>query len=131
MITLSDGVTEVELHKDLQWADEYNWLPVEQVASRSVTGAHIVQAALRIGGRPITLQPEDDRSAWMPRATVDALREWAATPALEMTLTINGTAFEVVFRHQEGSALQATPVMHYDVMVDEDHYLVTLRFMEI
>lgn len=67
-ITLSDGATTLALHPDLYWSDEHNWFPVEQTVQRTITGALIVSVATRLAGRPVTLQPEDDRSAWTPRA---------------------------------------------------------------
>lgn len=131
MITLSDDTTTLTLHPDLFWSDEFSWLPVEQTASRTITGAQIVQTQGRIGGRPITLEPEGDDSAWMPRSDVQQLRTWAATPGQELTLALRDDEFTVIFRHQDGSPLQAVPILHYDEMEATDFYRVTLRFMEI
>lgn len=129
-ITLDDGVTTLTLHKDLYWSDENNWHPVEQSVDRTITGAMVVQSALRVKGRPITLEPEDDSSAWMTRAQVDALRNWAAVPGKEMTLTLHGVSRTVIFRHQDGG-FEARPVLHYDVPIPTDFYLCTVRLMEI
>lgn len=129
-ITLSDGVDTIELHKDLLWSDEYNWQEVEQAVDRTITGALVVQAAARVKGRPITLEPENDSSAWMIRSVVDAVRNWAAEPGKTMTLTLRGVSRTVVFRHQDGG-LEARPVIHYDVPVTADWYLCTVRLMEI
>jgi hypothetical protein len=132
MITLeNDDDTTIELHADLLWSDEYSWSPVEQTATRGITGTHIVQVQQRTGGRPITLEPEDDASAWMPRSILEILRSWASVPGMEMTLTLREVTHTVIFRHHEGGAIQATPVLHYDTMEDSDFYRVTLRFMEI
>lgn len=131
MITLSDGTISVELHKDLLWSDEYSWTPVEQTATRGITGVNIVQVQARMGGREITLEPEDDSSAWMTRAVLNQLQAWAAVPGKELTLVLRGAEREVIFRHHGGEAISATPVYHYDVMDDADFYRVTLRFMEI
>lgn len=129
-ISLSDGVTTLALHKDLFWSDEFNWHPVEQAVDRSITGALIVQAASRIKGRPITLEPEDDSSAWTQRSDIESLRNWAAEPGLELTLTLRGVSRTVIFRHQDGG-LEVRPVIHYDVPVDGDWYLPVIRLMEI
>lgn len=129
-ITLSDGVDTLTLHKDLFWSDEYNWQEVEQAVDRTITGAMVVQAAARVKGRPITLEPENDSSAWMIRSLVDAVRNWAAEPGKTMTLTLRGVSRTVVFRHQDGG-LEARPVIHYDVPVTDDWYLCTIRLMEI
>lgn len=130
MITLSDGITTITLHKDLLWADEANWNPVEQTFQRTLTGAGILQAAARVGGRPITLQPEDDRSAPTSRADVDKLRNWAAVPLLEMVLTLGGATYDVVFRHQD-NGFEAQKWIHFDNVEPTDIYLITLRLQEI
>lgn len=130
-ITLSDGSTTVDLHPDLMWADEYAWNPVLQTADRSITGALVIMPAQMVGGRPITLQPEDDSSSWMTRETIDVLRNWAAGAGQVLQLTLRGTTRNVVFRHQEGVALEAHPVVHFSDMEPADFYLATLRFTEI
>jgi hypothetical protein len=125
MITL-DAIT---LHPDLLWVDEFNWHPVEQTVQRTITGALIVSTATRVAGRPITLQPEDDSTAWMPAATVTALRNLAVVPGQQMSLTFGGTTRSVIFRHHDGAAIDAIPVVHYSD--GADWYRVTLRLMEI
>lgn len=127
MITL-DTLT---LHQDLYWSDEHQWHPVSQTAQRTVTGALIVSVSAKVAGRPITLQPETDTSAWMTREAVETLRNWAAVPSKTMTLTLRGAARSVIFRHQDGVAVEAKPVAHFSDVLDTDWYLVTLRLMEL
>lgn len=131
-LTLSDGTTTVTLHPDLMWSDEFNWHPVEQHAERTITGALVVMPALRDGGRPITLEPEDDESAWMARADVQQLRNWAAVPGQELNLTLRGETRAVVFRHEDGG-LEARPVVHFSDsdIADQDFYRCVLRLMEL
>lgn len=130
-LTLSDGTTSVDLDPDLLWSDEFQWSRVARAASRSITGALIVQSALRLNGRPITLQPEDDGSAWMTRDVVEQLAAWANTPNLTLTLTgLRGESRQVIFRDQE-NPLDARPVQHLNDVEAGDQYLVTLRLMEI
>lgn len=129
-ITLSDGTTTISLNNDLFWSDEHQWNPVQQTAERTVTGALLVSTATLVAGRPITLEPEDDSSAWMPRATVEALRNFAAVPGKELTLTLRSVAYAVIFRHQDGG-LTARPVVHYNDADSGDWYLCTVRLMEI
>ena len=128
-ITLTDGVTPIALPADLYWSDE-NWSPVEQTAQRTITGALVVSAAQRLSGRPITLQPEDDMSAWLTYPLLAQLRTWAATAGLVLTLTLRGVARPVLFRHQD-TAVEAAPVAHYSDVDAGDYYRATLRFMEI
>ena len=130
-ITLSDGATTLALHHDLYWSDEHNWFPVEQTAQRTITGALIVSVATRLAGRPVTLQPEDDSSAWTPRADLDQLRHWAAGAGRVLQLTLRGSTRDVMFRHQDNNAVEATPVQHLNDTQPGDWFLVTVRLMEI
>lgn len=129
-ITLSDGATVIELHEDLYWSDENTWYPVEQSVQRTITGAMIVSVATRIAGRPITLEPEDDSSAWMHRSVVDTLRNYAAVPGKVLTLTLRGVPRSVMFRHQDGG-FEAVPIIHYNDVDVADYYRCVVRLMEI
>lgn len=132
VITLSDGTDTITLHPDLYWTDETAWHEVEQSIQRTITGALVVSAAGRIAGRPITLQPEDgEGSAWMPRTTVDALRNWAAVAGKQMTLTLRGQTYTVIFRHHDGAGFEATPIQHRSDVQGADWYTVVIRLMEI
>ena len=130
-ITLSDGTTTLPLHPDLYWSDEHNWFPVEQTTQRTITGALIVSVATRLAGRPVTLQPEDDSSAWTPRADLDQPRQWAAGAGRVLQLTLRGSTRDVMFRHQDNNAVEATPVQHLNDTQPGDWFLVTVRLMEI
>ena len=130
MTTLSDGVATLTITDDLAWTDEFAWQPVEQTAERTITGALVVQTALRVAGRPITLAPPDDSSAWLTRALVDQLRAWAAVPAKEMVLVYRGVSRDVIWRHEDG-AIDARPIVDFADVESTDYYSATLRFMEI
>ena len=131
VITLGDGTNVCTLSPDLYWSDENNWAPVEQSIQRSISGAVIVSTAARLAGRPITLTPEDQNSAWTQRTTLDTLRTWAAVPGREMVLTLRGTTYNVIFRHHDGQAIEAAPIKHCNDVQPTDFYTVTLRFMEV
>jgi hypothetical protein len=130
-ITLAVASTTVALPADLFWADETAWHPVVQTAERTLTGALVVQAQATTGGRPITLRPPLQLASWMPRSVVDQLRAWADTPGLVLTLTLRGLARQVLWRHQDGEVMTATPVQFYDDVQADDAYTATLKFMEI
>lgn len=129
-ITITDGTTPVTLPEDLLWSDEYTWSPVVQAVERSITGALIVNSAALTGGRPITLEPEDDSSAWMSRTSLDILRNWAAVPDKQLTLTLRGQVQTVVVRHQDGG-ISARPVVHYSDSDAADQYLCTIRLLTL
>lgn len=130
MITLSDGTDTIELHPDLFWSDEDNWHPVAQAVQRTITGALDIQVSALNKGRPITLEPEDDSSAWMASTIVQQLRNLAAVPGQQMVLTLRGVSRTVIFRHQDGG-FEAKPVIHYRDRVPGDWYLCVIRLMEI
>jgi hypothetical protein len=129
-ITLSDGVVILELDRDLYWEDEFSWSATEQSMTRGLTGRPIIQIGTRAGGRPITLRPFDDQSAWMTRTDMAQLRIWADEPGQVLTLTLRGTAYQVLFRHQDGPH-DAQPVVFYADPAGTDWVLATLRFMTI
>ena len=131
-LTLADVSTTLTLNPDLYWSDENTWHPVQQTADRTITGAHVIQAALMVKGRPITLEPIGDESAWMSLAQVTTLRNWAAVPGKTMTLTLRGVERDVIFRHQDGG-FEARPVIQYrdGHELPVDFYLCTIRLMEI
>lgn len=129
-ITLKNGATTIALPSDLRWTDEYEWQAVAQSVERSITGALIVQAAAKQGGRPITLTPDDERSGWIPRSDLEQLRAWAAVAGLVLELTLRGETRSVIFRHQD-TAIEARALVHFEDVTDADHYLATFRFMEL
>ena len=126
----------VTLPADLEWIDEYGWLPVSQATEVSTGGSLIVEEFVQAKGRPITLaarQQEDGTFVWTDRATIDSLRALAATPlASPLTLTLeDGRTFSVRFRYTDGIAVEATPVQHVAPHADADPYILTLRLMEV
>lgn len=132
MSTLSDGTASVDFSDDLTWTDEYEWHPINQTAQRTITGALIVSSSALVGGRPITLEP-DDQGPWHTRAQVYALRNLAAVPGKTLTLTLRGQNYNVIFRHQDtnSAAVDAKPIIPFNAPIDTDYYKVTIRLMEI
>lgn len=122
------------LPDDLLWIDEHAWSPAVASASYLITGALLLQSATRQAGRPITLVGPFDM-AWVTRASVERLRDWAAIPVGtttgRFTLRFNdGRAFRVAFRHTE-TTIEAEPVLGIPARADTDFYRLTLRFLEI
>ena len=106
--TLAYGTTTITLPSML-WIDEHEWTPVASSLEYTLTGALVIQTAVRTTGRPITLTGADDM-AWIPRAQAETLRTWAALPDAVLTLTLpDGRAFTVRFRHAD-TPLQLSPV---------------------
>lgn len=128
--TLTVSSTTVTLPDDLLWADEWTWTAVEQTTERTLTGALVVSAAAKTGGRPITLQSPDEEGAWFTGAVLAQLQAWTATPLLQMTLLHRGITRAVMWRHQDG-AMEADPVVFISDADSTDHYTATLRLMEV
>ncbi len=130
---LSSGQT-LTLPDDLLWADEHAWTPAVASTSYLITGALLVQSATRQAGRPITLVGPSDM-AWVTRATVATLHDWAALPLtlddgrFELRLADDRT-FEVAFRHAD-VCVEAEPVLGFPARSDADRYRLTLRFLQL
>lgn len=133
-ITLAANGNTLTLDPDLSWTDEFDWHAIEETATRSITGGLIIDQGIRLTGRPITLAPPDDKSAWMPRATLTQLQAWEAIPELSLVLTLRNTPRNVKFRRHDGAPLSAKPVEFVaDPLPGQfgDWYLATLRLLEI
>lgn len=134
LITLTAAGTTLVLDPDLQWSDEFDWYAVEQSAERGLTGALIIDAGVRLDGRPITLAPADEESGWMPRATLTQLQTWETDAALKLTLSLRGTDYLVQFRRFDGAPIEARPVIFVaDPTPGDfgDFYLATLKFVTV
>lgn len=117
------------LPQDLIWTDEFAWKKVEQVTEYSSTGALLVDEWVRQAGRPITLTGSVDY-AWCLRPALQTLNAWSHVAGLQMTLSIHGTNYSVIWNHQEGP-ISADPVVPYSDPQPEDWYSLVLRFLEL
>lgn len=131
MITLSDGTTTVELHEDLQWADEFAWRPVAQSVERSITGALLIQhGQASNAGRPITLAPDSENAAWTRRSVLLQVQAWAIEAGKTLTLVLRGVSYSVIFRQTDGPVEANLVVPYAPADLDgNDFYSVTYRFM--
>jgi len=122
--------TVVQIPDALAWPDEWSWAEVAQKQSYGITGALIVESGQKKAGRSITLQSEDDASAWISRNDVGILRSFVPIVGSVMTLFIRGQFFQVVFDHDAG-AISAKPVVDFEDPTSDDWYTVVLRFIEV
>ncbi len=130
-ITLALGATTLSLPSALNWVDEYTWSPIEQAQTYTTTGALLIEEAVKQTGRPYTLEGAQDKT-WCSRELVNTLKGWAATPGVQLVLTIRGMAHPVTFDHLKG-ALQGLPVLFFEdgSIADADWYVPTLRLIGI
>lgn len=129
--TAGAGGTPValDLPPDALWADEFAWQQVEQAAQYTTTGALVLDAWAKQAGRPITLRGDVDY-AWCQRSTLITLNAWAAAAGQQFTLLLRGVLRAVVFDHAAG-AIDASPVIPYSDPLPDDHYILTLKFIEV
>ncbi|WP_457936390.1 hypothetical protein [Aeromonas veronii] len=95
-------LNSVLLPDDLVWRDEFEWAPVEQVVTPTLSGALLVEETAKPEGQPLTL------IGHCSRAKVQELKVLEAQVAQLMTLTLlDGVARTVMWRRP---GVVATPL---------------------
>ena len=130
-ITLTYNGTTAHLSDRLQWADEFDWSPVEQSTSYSTTGAFLVDVSLKRAGQPITLEGTDT-NAWISRALCSTLKAWAALPGIQLDLVLRSETHQVIFDHGKGG-FSAQPIWKLldGEITPELFYRPTFRFLKV
>lgn len=129
--SITYNTTVLQLPDDLTWTDEHTWQSVEQQVTRTLSGGLLIESHARVGGRPITLAPPDDNSAWMMLQDLQAISVIANIPDAKVQLKIGNYQFDAMFRHHDGEAVSAKPVVFFSDAVSTDFYLVTLKLMAV
>ena len=125
--------TVIELPYDLYPTDDLNWSPVAATGVYTLSGAYDVQQAVKLAGKPMTLQ-SDDGLGLITRDTVNKLHEQAAIP--EATFTLEYVAdgvtkiINVMFDHA-ANPIEATPFKGFNSPNLDDYFAVTLKFKTI
>lgn len=129
-LTRKDNGASVQLPQDMHWADEYEWSGVAQTAPvYSLSGAVLVQQAVKLAGRPITLGGD---WVWHGLATLRTLRDWTDVPGLRMTLQHpDGRSFEVCFRLHDKAFDRVEPVKFATPETEGDRYSFGIRLMTV
>ncbi|WP_339331727.1 hypothetical protein [Aeromonas caviae] len=116
-------LNSVLLPDDLVWRDEFDWAPVEQVVTPTLSGALLVEETARPEGRPLTLVGH------CSRATVLALKELEALVAQTLTLTLlDGVDRAVIWRRP---GVVATPFIEMADPEAGEMYALTLNLTEV
>lgn len=111
------------LPDDLIWRDEFDWSPVEQVVTPTLSGALLVEETPRPEGRPITLVGH------CARATVLRLKALEAVPGQLLTLTLlDGVARTVIWRRP---GVVVTALIEMADPEASEPYALTLNFTEV
>jgi len=120
----------LEIPRGLIWADEFGWSAVEKSLGYSVTGAALIDAAVRLAGRPITLQGEAD-AGWITRGGLIALRALdESNPVGEYVLVLaDGRSFNVQFA--PGVAVEGKPRLRPELPAEGQPYIATVRLITV
>ena len=130
-ITLTYNGTTAHLSDRLQWANEYDWSPVDQATGYSTRGALLVDVGLKLAGQPITLDGTDT-NAWISRALCSTLQAWAALPGIQLDLVLRGETHQVIFDHAKGG-FTAQPIWKLldGEITPELMYRPTFKFLKV
>ncbi len=116
--------------RGMVWADEFVWNRVEKSVEYSVTGAALIDAGVRLAGRPITLLGETD-AGWIARGGLVALQVLnEADPVGEHALVLaDGRSFTVQFA--PGLAVEGKPLARPELPVESYPYIATVRLITV
>jgi hypothetical protein len=125
---MSISLDAVSLPSDLIWVDEFDWTPIEQTKSYTLTGSLVIESGQKQAGRPITLVGGDN-AAWATRDQVSALfAKLSGDPT--MTLTLNDTrTFSVKFL--QDNPIQARLIIDYNLPISTDWYSLTIKLIAV
>lgn len=123
----------IMLSDSLYPSDEHDWSPVVSNTKYSLDGTMIVQQSIRKAGKPYTMQAPDNM-AWLPRSTVNLLREQRDT--MDATFWLDYLSDGAVKRvkvifDNTSDAINAKPVRGYTSPLPNDPFIVILKFLEI
>jgi hypothetical protein len=121
--------TTIQIPRGVAWSDELEWAPVDTAAERGITGALIVDAAVKVKGRPVTLASLGSDQGFITRAVLLELQELAEIPLAKFELTLaDGREMTVMFAPGE-IPVEAEPVGKPELPTDDNLYTATLRFV--
>lgn len=120
----------LQIPRGMVWADEFAWSRVDKSLEYSLTGAALIDAGVRLAGRPISLQGEVD-AGWIKRGALTALQVLADTdPTAEHALVLaDGRAFTVQFA--PGLPVEGKPVARPELPVENYPYAATVRLITV
>lgn len=122
----------ITITDDLEWIDEFHWnAGVEQSVSTSTTGAVIVQEIAKPKARPITLMGGE--YVWERRSVIESIQTLATQAGQTHRLILaDGREFDVMFRRDSGSPIEARPVLRKQTYnADHDYNFITIRLMTV
>lgn len=111
---MSRQIGSVVLPDNIQWTNQFDWVPVSQETARTLKGNQVLWAMPVQAGQPITLELFRGVS-WLTTDQVTAIQTMAAVAGAVYPLVWDALAFNVVFDCQNGLPCKFTPLWpgHY------------------
>lgn len=121
----------LEIPRGMVWVDEFGWNAVEKSLDYGVTGAALIDAAVRLAGRPITLQGEAE-AGWIKRGALKALRTLnESNPVGVYALVLaDGQSFDVQFA-PGAAVVEGKPIARPEMPPEDYPYAATVRFITV
>jgi len=118
------------------WENEFGWSPVVSAQNYALTGALIIEQAVRLAGRPITLSAPSENHAWVYRSVGQKLKDWSALLGRKFTLVfqypLDTRQFLVMFDNSQDAAVMIVPVRGKPQHDPDDWFRISsLKFIEV
>ena len=125
------GASAIQIPRGMVWADEFNWTAREASSEYSVGGALLIDVAVKLAGRPISLTG-DENAGWIKRETLIALHALCvADPIATHVLTLaDGRTFDVQFAPGD-SPINGEPITRPELPADTHPYVATVRLITV
>lgn len=133
---LIDNVTAavIDLPDDLMWTDELEWVALVATKEYSLTGSLVVQQAVKLSGRPISLEASELEMGWVTREVAMAVIAAASIPNRKFTLMLeyptDTRSFIVLFDNSEKS-VEAHTVKGFPEHELDAYYKVKIKLIEV
>lgn len=121
----------IQIPRGMVWSDEFKWSAVEKSLEYSVLGSALIDAAVKLAGRPITLQGSEN-AGWIERSVLDALRQLCeANPVGQHVLALaDGRTFTVQFADGQ-AAVSGDPLARPELPPSDYPYVATVRLITV
>ena len=104
-IVLPDGI---------RWRNRFSWSPVRQTTKRTTGGGIVHSFQNLIGGRPITLEVDQNSAQLWTFDDVSKILALARNPGNTHILTWDNLSYGVYFDHTQNPVHEFNPLCDYD-----------------
>lgn len=124
-VTLGDGTATISL-PGAYWANEFDNDIISQGEEETVGGALVVEI---FQSQYLRINLEfNEQTGWLSRATWKTIKTWSLVKGKQMTLTIDGIAYTVIFARP---ALVAHPLHNGTARDDAEYWIGSIKFITV